>query len=93
MRENVGGADRVARAVIGPALILLGLTELDALDGDLLGIITVVAGALIAETAITRVSPLNELAGVDTARRTMAIPPASRRLRSETANALSSSEY
>lgn len=93
MRENVGGADRVARAIVGPGLILLGLTELDALEGDLLGILAIVAGAIITETAITRVCPLNELAGIDTARRSMTIPPASREWRSQYAGSLGASEY
>jgi hypothetical protein len=93
MRENVGGADRVARAVAGPALMLLGLTELDALEGDLLGIVAVVAGALIAETAITRVCPLNELAGFDTARRSLVIPKVAREWRAESAGALGATDY
>ena len=38
-------------------------------EGRLPGLLAMVAGALITETAITRVCPLNEAPGVDTARR------------------------
>lgn len=69
MKENVGGADRVARAVLGPTLLALGLTRLGGHRGAPLGLLAMIGGALIAETAITRVCPLNELVGVDTARR------------------------
>ncbi len=69
MRENVGGADRVVRAVAGPALLALGYTRLGGSDGELPGLLAMLAGALITETAVTRVCPLNELLGVDSARR------------------------
>lgn len=69
MRENVGGADRVGRAVVGPALMALGLTWLGATRGSAVGLLATVGGALLAETAITRVCPLNEVLGIDTARR------------------------
>ncbi len=70
MRENVGGADRTMRAVVGPALLALGYTRLGGSRGAPAGLLAMLGGALIAETAITRVCPLNELVGVDTARRT-----------------------
>jgi uncharacterized membrane protein len=69
MRENVGGADRVARAVAGPALMALGLGRWGGSSGSALGLLAMVSGALITETAITRVCPLNEALGVDSARR------------------------
>ncbi len=69
MRENVGGADRAFRAVAGPALIVFGLTKLGGSRGAPLGLLALVGGALLAETAVTRVCPVNEALGVDTARR------------------------
>ena len=69
MRENVGGADRVARAVAGPALMALGFGRWGGNSGSALGLLAMLSGALIAETAITRVCPLNEALGVDSARR------------------------
>jgi hypothetical protein len=69
MRENVGGADRLVRAAIGPALLVLGVTALDGRKGAPLGLLAMIGGALLAETAITRVCPVNELLGIDTARR------------------------
>ena len=69
MRENVGGADRTMRVVAGPALMVLGYAAWGGSRGELLGLLAMLSGALITKTAITRVCPLNELAGVDTARR------------------------
>lgn len=69
MRENVGGADRMMRAVAGPALLAMGYARWGGREGDVLGLLAMLGGALITETAITRVCPLNEALGVDTARR------------------------
>lgn len=69
MRENVGGADRAVRAVLGPALLGLGYARWGGGRGSPLGLLAMVGGALIAETAVTRVCPLNQLAGIDSARR------------------------
>ena len=69
MKENVGGADRIVRAVAAPVLIALGYTRLGGNRGALPGVLAIVTGALLAETAITRVCPMNELLGIDTARR------------------------
>jgi hypothetical protein len=69
MRENVGGADRIARAVIGPALMVLGYGGVRDRQGTLLGALSLVAGTYLAQTALSRVCPVNEALGVDTARR------------------------
>lgn len=69
MRENVGGWDRLGRAIIGPALVGAGYGFLGGRNGRLGGLAAMIAGALVTETAITRVCPLNEVVGVDTARR------------------------
>lgn len=69
MRENVGGADRAMRAVAGPALMALGYARWGGEEGRLPGLLAMLGGALVTETAITRVCPLNEALGVDTARR------------------------
>ena len=69
MRENVGGADRAMRALAGPALMLLGYTKWGGGEGAPVGLLLMLGGALVTETAITRVCPLNEALGVDTARR------------------------
>ncbi|HET7230645.1 MAG TPA: DUF2892 domain-containing protein [Longimicrobium sp.] len=67
MRENVGGADRTFRLVAGPMLMALGYARLGGRDGGVGGILAMLAGALITETAITRVCPVNEALNVDTA--------------------------
>lgn len=69
MRENVGGWDRVGRAIIGPALVGAGYGYFGGRHGRLGGLAAMIAGALVTETAITRVCPLNEAVRVDTARR------------------------
>ena len=69
MRENVGGADRGMRAVVGPALLALGYAKWGGNRGSLPGLLAMLSGALVTETAVTRVCPLNEILGIDTARR------------------------
>lgn len=69
MRENVGGADRVARAVAGPALLAFGVGRWLTGGASAGALLAAVAGALITETAVTRVCPVNEVLGVDSARR------------------------
>jgi hypothetical protein len=69
MKENVGGADRAMRFVAGPAIMALGLTTLGGRRGRLPGLVTLVAGVLTLESAITAVCPVNRLIGVNTRRR------------------------
>lgn len=77
MRENVGGMDRTMRLALGPGLLALGYTALGGDRGRAPGLLAMIAGALVTETAITRVCPLNEVLGVDTARGRFgdALPP------------------
>jgi len=67
MRENVGGADRVARFVIGPVLMGIGLVQLGSRRGRALAALALVAGAAVLESGITRVCPVSRLLGLDTA--------------------------
>jgi hypothetical protein len=66
MQENVGRADRIVRSIIGPALMLFGYGPLGARKGRGMGLLTVIGGALLVESAITRVCPVNALLGLDT---------------------------
>ncbi len=77
MRENVGGMDRTMRLAVGPGLLALGYTALGGSRGRLPGLLAMIAGALVTETGITRVCPVNEAIGLDTARRNFgdALPP------------------
>jgi hypothetical protein len=68
MKENVGTEDRVMRSLLGPALVVAGYTRLGGSRGRLAGLAAMVGGALIVESAITRVCPLNALLGIDTRR-------------------------
>lgn len=65
MQENVGRIDRIVRSFVGPALAGLGYMQLRR--GNLvLGAISIALGAVVAETAVTRVCPLNGMLGIDT---------------------------
>ena len=66
MKENVGKKDRLIRSIAGPALIGIGYTILGGKNGKIGGLATIVAGTLIAESALTKVCPANALLGVDT---------------------------
>lgn len=66
MRENVGRIDRVARAIIGPALTAIGYTRLGGAEGRLAGLAAMFVGTALVDSAITRVCPLNGLLRIDT---------------------------
>ena len=65
MKENVGRKDRIARSVIGPALMILGFTWIGRRT-RWPGLLALVAGTAVLESAVTRVCPLNAAIGVDT---------------------------
>ncbi|CAN5793018.1 hypothetical protein BH23GEM6_BH23GEM6_01760 [soil metagenome] len=66
MKENVGGADQLIRTVLGPAMMAASITRLGAARGNTLGLLTLLGGALILESAITRTCPVNAALRVDT---------------------------
>lgn len=73
MEKNVGGYDRLARFVLGPALILLGGASLGGLVtlaagtlGLVLGGVVLLVGAILSTTAITQKCPLNSVIGTNT---------------------------
>ena len=68
MKENVGRIDQTLRSVIAPVLLVLGYTTLNGKRGGTIGLIAMISGALLVESAITRVCPINALLGVDTRR-------------------------
>jgi uncharacterized membrane protein len=65
MNENVGNEDRMLRAVTGPALMLMGYAILGGNRGHCTGLLTMIAGTALLESAITRVCPLNAMLGID----------------------------
>jgi hypothetical protein len=65
MKENVGRVDQVARGLAGPALIGLGYRRLGGRRGRMLGLAAMMGGALVVESAVTRVCPLSALLGID----------------------------
>lgn len=69
MKENVGKKDRLIRSLVGPGLIVLGYFFLKGKKGNLGGLSSIVVGSLLAESAITKVCPVNEFFGIDTRQR------------------------
>jgi hypothetical protein len=66
VKENVGRKDQAMRSVVGPMLVTIGYWMFGGNKGRLRGILTLVFGVLVIESAITRVCPVNALLGLDT---------------------------
>lgn len=73
-RVNEGPLDRAIRIVGGAALIAIGLTVLDALDGSVLGIVVSAFGLWFVLTGAIGFCPLYVLLGVDTLPRRRTTP-------------------
>ncbi len=65
MKENVGQVEQTMRAAVGP-LMLAGGYVFGGRKGRGKGLLAMLAGALVTETAITRTCPLNSFFGIDT---------------------------
>jgi hypothetical protein len=79
MEKNVGGYDRILRAVLGPVLIIVAAAMFGGLlviaTATLQATIAVVAllvGAVLTATAITQKCPLNRAFGINTYKGAMA---------------------
>jgi hypothetical protein len=75
MDKNVGGADRIARLVLGPVLIVVGAAALAGVGlsaGDALGVGLAVVGLLVGGvfvvTGTVQKCPLNGVVGLNTFR-------------------------
>ncbi|GAB7095527.1 hypothetical protein JCM30237_26810 [Halolamina litorea] len=73
MEKNVGGLDRIARFIVGPLLIIVGLAAFAGLFTPALGTtvlvlaaVSVLVGAVLTVTAATQKCPLNSVIGLDT---------------------------
>ncbi len=64
MLENVGKTDRWVRTAVGSSLVLLGAWH--SRRGGLASALALGAGAMLLESAVTRVCPVNSWLGVDT---------------------------
>jgi uncharacterized membrane protein len=54
IKPNIGNPDRIIRAIVGIALMVIAFLILGAPDGRVGGIIAAVLGVLLIVTAITR---------------------------------------
>lgn len=68
MTENVGSVDRTVRSILGPSLMAMGYFQLGGNRGRLPGLLSMMLGVAITESAITRVCPINSVLGLDTRR-------------------------
>ncbi len=66
MKENVGNLDRAIRSIVGPALLVAGYGKWGGREGRPLGILSMIAGAAVIGSAVTRVCPANAALGLDT---------------------------
>jgi hypothetical protein len=66
MEKNVGRADQVARLMAGPALLILGYSRMGGREGRTLGLLAMMSGVSLIESAITRICPVSALLGIDT---------------------------
>jgi hypothetical protein len=75
MEKNVGGYDRLARFVVGPILVLVGLAAFGGLLtlaagtlGLVLAAVALLVGLVLVTTAVTQKCPLNSVLGLNTYR-------------------------
>ena len=68
MQQNVGGLDRTARLIVGPALLVAALAAFTGslAVGTVVGAVALVAGILLVVTGTTRKCPAHEVTGIDT---------------------------
>lgn len=64
MKENVGRLDRIIRGVVGPSAVALSISQLR--KHPILAALGIVVGAIVTETAVTRVCPVSSALGIDT---------------------------
>jgi hypothetical protein len=77
MKKNVGGIDRVARLVIGPVLILVGIAgyaglltlAVGPLPQALTAVMVFLVGTILLVTGFVQKCPLNRVLGLNTHRR------------------------
>ena len=75
MKKNVGGIDRIARFIVGPLLVVVGLAALGGLVtlaagtlGVVVAALALLLGAVFTATAATQKCPINSLLGLNTYR-------------------------
>ena len=75
MEKNVGGYDRIARFVVGPILVVVGLASFGGLLtlaagtlGLVLAAVALIVGLVLVTTAVTQKCPLNSVLGLNTYR-------------------------
>jgi hypothetical protein len=76
MEKNVGGYDRIARLVVGPVLVLVGVAgaagflslAVFGISTLVVGVLALLVGAILTVTGVTQKCPLNSVLGFDTYR-------------------------
>ncbi|WP_128478176.1 YgaP family membrane protein [Halorussus pelagicus] len=68
-KRNVGGLDRIARAVLGVALVAVAVGAFVLGRGGNIGVVAGIAGAALLFNAATQFCGINALLGIDTCSR------------------------
>lgn len=84
MQKNVGGMDRIARLVLGPVLVVVGVAgyagmvalAVGPVPQALASVLVFLVGAILAVTGYVQVCPINRVLGLNTYRPQVAEEPA-----------------
>ncbi|XVH30680.1 DUF2892 domain-containing protein [Haloferacaceae archaeon DSL9] len=70
MEKNVGGVDRLIRAIFGPALIIVSVASFAGVlgIGVLPAVLALLVGLILSITAFTQRCPMNKMLGINTFR-------------------------
>ncbi|MFC7020630.1 MULTISPECIES: YgaP family membrane protein [Haloarcula] len=75
MQKNVGGIDRIARLVLGPVLLIVGVAAISGIltitagtTGLVVAALLLVVGAVFTVTGLTQTCPLHSILGFNTFR-------------------------
>ncbi len=66
MKLNVGTPDRIVRAILGLALLYVGLSPLKGLMGNIMGLIVVLIGLILLGTSLMSWCPIWAMLGINT---------------------------
>lgn len=69
MKSNESAADRAIRAIVGIIALALAFTMFGAMDGNVLGIVVAVVGAIALLTSICGFCPAYRLVGLSTCKK------------------------
>ena len=69
MKSNENGIERIIRVLIGVCALVAAFMSLGAMDGEIVGIIVAVVGAVLLLTGIVGFCPAYRLIGISTCKK------------------------